>query len=218
MGAYFVTTFYFYPKLGDKAMATNTPYIHLTENWVRDTTLLNKAFKSSNIIIIGENHYDKYIEKIFLHCLNEFKPDYFLTEHIQYLTLSNNEEREEYLKLLKQNKVIHNYFSERWVTNLLSYPEIEMIGMDYKAKTQRDFEQVVYEGDLIESFIIREQEMLKNCIEYSKKGKVLVQVGDTHLRTQACVELGEGSPIVDYYKQVKECSIFRPENLTLHNP
>ena len=194
------------------------PYQLITGNWNKDTAALNTAFEKSNIVIIGEAHEDTYIEKLILHSLDKFKPDYFLTEHIQYLTLTNNKERKHYLDKLKKDQVIHNKYSERWVNHLLKFPNVQMVGMDYKAKTEEEFNQVVYIGDLIESFILREDAMLKDCIKYSNLGRVLVQVGDTHLRTKPCEELGGSSPLIHYYTAKEECTIFRPAALIPYNP
>jgi hypothetical protein len=50
---------------------------------------------------------------------------------------------------------------------------------------------------------------MKDIIKYSKLGRIIVQVGDTHLRAYKCKELGRGSPIRKFYNYEDNSAMIR---------
>lgn len=61
-----------------------------------------------------------------------------------------------------------------------------------------------------EQFEIREKHMLNLIKGYEKKHKkIVVQIGDTHLRTISTSELGEPSPIYLEFKDREDILIIR---------
>lgn len=189
------------------------PYLELTFDKVKDVKNL-KSFKNKRVIMIGEAHDEPYYEWFIEEAMKLFNPDYFLTEHTQYLNVKPGEFLTR-LDNLGKDGLPYNKYTKRWLTIGMKY-DIEFIGMDWCPPDNNPdtFADTVYgEVDdltaLRKSFKLRERAMLDNLIKYSKLGKVLLQVGDTHMRTTDNATLGI-SPLAQYgISNAKSIGMFR---------
>lgn len=184
-------------------------YIEITGKPSTDRANLKLALKKSKIIMVGEDHNDDYCRKFIEQLIKEFNPKYFLTEHTQYLSVYPNEFKKR-LDTLGKDGLPKNNYTEYWLKIGMKY-NIPFIGMDYKPKNNelKDFEKVVYKDNMVKSFKLRETDMCKDIHLYSKKGKILVQVGDSHLRTTKSKYFGDASPLYTEFASREDVTIFR---------
>lgn len=163
-----------------------------------------KRFMDHRVVMIGEAHDDDYCKWFIQMAIDLCRPDYFLTEHTQYLNVQPGE-FEKRLKTLKHDGLPYNKYTEYWLTVGRLY-NIPFIGMDYLPPDGklRTFEKVVYEGKLETSFTPREARMVEVLEEYYSKGRILLQVGDTHLRSSPEFFEGDGSPLLKFAQEHSE--------------
>ena len=143
-------------------------------------------------------------------CIDIFKPDFILTEHTLWLNVMPGE-FEKRLKGLGIDGLPFNKYTGYWL-NVLRLYDIPYIGMDYCPPDGKlsTFIKVVTESDLATSFTPREARMLQVLQEYYPQGKVLLQVGDTHLRESADFFEGDGSPLMKFaIEHSTEVAVFR---------
>ena len=191
----------------------------ITTNQYSPTMLKNK-----NLVIIGENHYTG--SDLVIKLIKDFKPEYYLTEHIQYDFLPNLDAVKKRCKMLtdkadlSKDGITHNIFTKQYLQALIdNHIDIAVVGCDYLPTQKgisgvKEFEDIVYcedERDIPHSFELREKRMLALIDKYSKLGKTLVSIGDAHLRFWETIYYGNASPITkEYYN--------RTDTLFMRNP
>lgn len=182
-----------------------------TKNMILHTDYKSSLLKDINILLVGENHSNGHI--LAKKLIQDFKPDFYLTEHIQYLNVMNKEEFEERLANLGKDGLPYNMFTRKFL-EMGKNLGVPFIGCDYippddGRDRKKDFEYTVYEMDLEESFKIREADMLKIIKKYANKGKVLASIGDTHFRGKVSDDFGPLSPLTEHYANREEALIMR---------
>lgn len=89
---------------------------------------------------------------------------------------------------------------------------VPIIGIDLDPDIKDDYEiNVDTPRDFSKSFFAREERMVEVYREYKTKGNCLLIVGDTHLRTIKCKQLGRASPLWEQFKDDPDTIFIRPE-------
>ena len=185
---------------------SNIQHYEITGDKKNDISNLEKAVSESDIIMIGEDHNDYYVEQFVKLAAKLMKPDYFLTEHTQWLDVHYSELSKRIIGLGRDGLPM-NKFTGKLLKNLKDINfKGTVIGMDYdptsspvKLPREKVFERVVYsdEYSIPESFKLREVYMLQAVRKYGvPHNKILVQVGDSHLRSTSSSFFGPPSPLI----------------------
>ena len=180
-------------------------------------------YQNKQIIIVGEKHGLNTEYDFQYKLIKEFRPDFLLHEILINLVLKNKQDKLKYLDLVRNDVDIPE--CEPMYPNL---PTLELInrldddlpciGIDYTPnwknisplKLSVIFAKEKTTGIYKQSFSIRESRMLYVIKRYMKYGKrMVVVVGDTHLRTIKTKELGDISPIHKFFAEQSDALIIR---------
>lgn len=177
-----------------------------------------------NVIVIGEMHGSKSDYEFQARLINRYEPDIILNELAINLVLDNMNKKKFYLEKVKKDEDIDECFPMYPGYDMLDLlvnhikKDIPCIGIDYtpgwkgiNGQTMLEiFRENKHTGIYKESFEIRESRMI-NVINQNvnKYKKVVIVVGDTHLRTIRTKELGDISPIYRKFKNWKNALIIR---------
>ena len=174
--------------------------------YVNDDTLdLKEISKDKRVILIGERHGNAKDEKLMLDLIKVFKPDYILAEALADYKLHTTEDKKTHLSKDVEEHYYYEY-TQHWVELSLK-TNIPFIGIEYVK-----WDEKTYEGlSRVESFATREKHFLNMIKTYSRLGKVIVVVGDTHLRTIKTKELGPVSPLYETFSKDPKAIIIRSE-------
>ena len=175
------------------------------------TLLLELNNYDEKIIIIGEAHFVKEDKDFLEKVIKEFKPNYLLHELVGEITALNRKEIKKYLDncyernsgpIMCEPSLNGDIFKIAYKYN------IALVGIDID-----DYEGKIMEGlSLKKKFLLRETRMVQKIKEYYNKGKIVVVVGDTHLRTIKTPELGDISLIQKTFGYDKNVRIIRSKN------
>ena len=160
----------------------------LTYDFDKDCALLDSL--SDRHLVIGENHDDGYSLQLAEHMVKNHNIEYLLCEHIGWRVVHFSEV-DEYIKMCNRFEALMNKYTKSYLGFAVEN-EITLVGCDYVPNngTLKEFEQVVYDTDLKQSFKLRESAMA-NAIQTYSTLPALTLLGDTHLRTKANVTLGK---------------------------
>ena len=167
--------------------------------------------KNINVLISGENHFGD--TGFVRNMIKRFKPKYYLTEHIMYDVLSNREEIENRVNAVGSDDFLYNMFTKKYLEAVKDL-DVIVVGCDYKPIEKgkaghREFEHVVYDEEINESFKKRESRMLSVIKQYAAKGRVFASIGDDHLRVQKDDFYTRASPITNHFKGDNTALILR---------
>jgi uncharacterized iron-regulated protein len=170
---------------------------------VNDDNLDFSLLADKQIIILGERHRNRSDESLLGKLIQKLKPDYVLAEALEDFTLLNTSTKKRYLAK-DIDSLYYGEFTHHWIEISLKY-NVPFIGMEYIKWKEGEFESLSLE----ETFKIREDHWMKMIDLYSKKGKVIVVCGDTHLRTIKTKQLGGISPLYLKYNGKENSVVIR---------
>lgn len=173
---------------------------------VNDSGLDLKSLVDKNIIIVGERHGQWEDLSLVKHLIETMNPKFVLVEMLGDAVLSDMSDKRLFARY-PVSKLYYGDMTKLW-SNIALEHDVEFIGIEYtdlmgKPKAMRD--------DLVVSFKLRERHFMKMIDQYAKRGKVIVVVGDTHLRTIETVELGAISPLYLKYINDESSAIIRSQ-------
>lgn len=177
----------------------------LTEASITETEL-RKQFSSllnkKNILILGENHGNTEEWKSYQDLIKQFKPEFLLHE-----LLYSDVALDKSTILDRLSKCNKEHLCETFNKHIYQFAydnDIKLIGID--------LENIPNSNTLSdkEKFEVREKHMLDMIEKYDNK-RIVVIVGDTHLRNRISNQLGNVSPIYGYYKNNPNALILRSE-------
>jgi len=142
--------------------------------------------------IFGENHHVRDSVETIEREIKRLKPDYVLHELLYEDVIDNKQEARKRLSHCRIGGHQCDPSINKDVYELAYKLDIPFIGID--------LEDVPQHYSLKNKFLLREKHMVEKIKEYLGKGKIVVIVGDTHLRTIRTNELGDASLI---YKEFR---------------
>ena len=160
------------------------------------------------IIIYGEMHGIESEMRAFSKAIRDHNPSYVLVEALGDLELLTKEDKEK-----ANRKPLRELYQEDltkyWIEFALEH-DVAFIGIEQTKLNTKGYEAKT----LKEAFNIREKHFIRMIESYRKdllgeSVKLIVVVGDTHLRTINTRELGEASPLQEKYKDDSEVKIIR---------
>lgn len=168
---------------------------------INDGSIDIKSLSNKRMIIVGERHADVQEMKFVDELIRSYKPNKVLVEALGDLRLITEDD-----KLKADATVIkelhYELLTKMWIRLSLKHNQpfygIELI----------DFPRKI---SLKQQFILRESHFLKHIQNASNvhTERVIVIVGDTHLRTIVTEELGDISPIHKMYGKSSNVAIIR---------
>lgn len=150
--------------------------------------------------IFGELHTDEERARIVTELLARHKVekyDFLLSEECGNVKAITKEK-----KLYAINRKMYSIGPQSY--NLGLQLDLPVIGIDDWSAAV-DWDNISTK----EAFAIREKRMLEVITEYMKKGKCVVILGDTHLRTIKTKELGDPSVVTKTLKNFNNVEIIR---------
>jgi hypothetical protein len=159
--------------------------------------------------IYGDSHSKDDLNKI-LKIVKKEKPDYFLCEFLLEDRVMDKKQAKKRLDAKGKGKLCDPEFNISYY--ILAYEtNIPVIGIDLDSDLGTLYKKDYYKNrDIKESFKRREKRMVEVIKEFKDKGKIIVFVGDTHLRTIKTDQLGPISPLQKEFS--KEAIIIRSKN------
>lgn len=159
------------------------------------------------ILIFGENHYDEDYRIVINKRIERLKPDYLLHELLYEVEAVTRDEISKYLgdcsdkhngPLMCEPSINKDIYELGYKYN------IPLIGIDID-----NYDNKLKNLSLKEIFRLREERMVEKIYQFYNKGRIVVVVGDTHLRTLKTRELGDISLIQKRFSNDRNVKIIR---------
>ena len=177
-----------------------------------------------SVVVIGEMHGSSSDYEFQYNLINRYEPDIILNELAINLVLDTMAKKKHYLEIVRKDEDIDECFPMYPGLDMLEMlvnkinKDIPCIGIDYtpgwkgvdRQRMLEIFRENKETGIYKESFEIRESRMISVINQHvNKHKKIVIIVGDTHLRTIRTKELGDVSPIYHKFKNWKNALIIR---------
>ncbi len=159
--------------------------------------------KENKIYIFGENHSNLSEIKEIQEEIKKIKPDIALFELMYEDEVWSKEDAKERLSNCKEGELCDPALNKD-LYELAFKLDIPCIGIDLDIKDTKK--------SLKEKFQQREKHMVEMIKDYMVSGKIVVIVGDTHLRTIETEELGDISLIQKEFSNSPNVVIKRSKN------
>ena len=176
---------------------------------VNDHDLNLEDIRNANIVIVGERHGHPDDMNLVFKLIDETIPDIVLVEALGEYYIPTKYKAKELYNLPEEN---HHYqkLTKLWLGRIVSnkqntiYRGIELIPNDVTGD--------LYTLSLKEQFLLRENHWMKIIDrEVARNKRVLVVVGDTHLRTIETSQLGRISPLITKFLNRSDVAIIRSQ-------
>ena len=174
---------------------------YLVNNQNLDLSIVHNA----NIVIVGEQHGNLDDMSTVFKIIERMKPDIVLVEALGDYVINSKVKAKELYRLSEES---HYYqgLTKLWLEYIISnkqnviYKGIELI-------TDQDYSKI----SLKEQFMLREDHWMGIIDKEILTKRVLVIVGDTHLRTIETKELGRASPLYTKFLNRTDAVIIRTQ-------
>lgn len=174
---------------------------YLVNNQNLDLSIVQNA----NIVIVGEQHGNLDDMSTVFKIIEIMKPDIVLVEALGDYVITSKVKAKELYRLSEES---HYYqgLTKLWLEHIISnkqnviYKGIELI-------TDQDYSKI----SLKEQFMLREDHWMGIIDKEILTKRVLVIVGDTHLRTIETKELGRVSPLYTKFLNRTDAVIIRTQ-------
>jgi hypothetical protein len=170
-------------------------------------TLSESISFRENIIILGEMHYNQEDKKHINSMIKKINPNFLLHELLYEVEAHSKNDIMKYLgnctdrdsgPILCEPSLNSDIYEIGYRHN------IPLIGIDID-----DHEGKMKNLSISKKFYLREKRMVEKINKYYNKGKIVVVVGDTHLRTIKTKELGGISLIQKEFSNDNTVKIIR---------
>ena len=174
---------------------------YLVNNQNLDLSIVHNA----NIVIVGEQHGNLDDMSTVFKIIERMKPDIVLVEALGDYVINSKVKAKELYRLSEES---HYYqgLTKLWLEYIISnkqnviYKGIELI-------TDQDYSKI----SLKEQFMLREDHWMGIIDKEILTKRVLIIVGDTHLRTIETKELGRASPLYTKFLNRTDAVIIRTQ-------
>lgn len=184
------------PKRLD-ARTSELPYL------VNDSKIDLSHLETKTLFVMGESHGNANDEKLVFELISKYKIQYVLVELLGDLVLLKPKDKQDALKLPIED-LYHHVATRRWVKHSLKFDAV-FVGIE---SVDLDFENL----SIKDQFALREQKFITMTDEYREKGRTIVVVGDTHLRSIKTKQLGDISPMYAKYINDVDAVIIRTKD------
>ena len=172
---------------------------------VNDHDLNLEDIRNANIVIVGERHGHPDDMNLVFKIIERMKPDIVLVEALGDYVINSKVKAKELYRLSEESHYYHG-LTKLWLKYIISnkqnviYKGIELI-------TDQDYSKI----SLKEQFMLREDHWMGIIDKEILTKRVLVIVGDTHLRTIETKELGRASPLYTKFLNRTDAVIIRTQ-------
>lgn len=174
---------------------------------VNDGSLDPSSLSGYQVIVVGECHGNEDDEDLVRALITTVNLDYVLVEALADLVLGSDTD-----KRLQNNVPVDQLYymdlTKRWIKLSMEF-KTPFIGIEYTEMND--------ELSLKDSFEERERHFLKMIDRYrTDTNRIIVVVGDTHLRTIKTLQLGPVSPLYVRYNGRTDSVVIRSEYGEIH--